>query len=138
MPTRVIPSASAVRWASPKRRSPPIATASARFPTARSSPGSPPSCDLVTRRVTPVGCLSSGGDRLLIWGDIVHLPSVQVPRPDAWADYDVIPELARSTRAEVFDWISREDLTVAGAHLPYPGFARIERRGDGYAYIPEP
>lgn len=82
--------------------------------------------------------LQSGGERLLIWGDIVHLPSVQVPRPDTALVYDVDPVLAPKTRADVFDWVAREGLRVAGAHLPFPGFATIERRGDGYAYVPAP
>jgi len=80
--------------------------------------------------------LQSGDARLLIWGDIVHLPSVQVPRPDAALIYDVDPALAPKTRAKVFDWVSRERLPVAGAHLPFPGFALIEKRGDGYSYTP--
>jgi hypothetical protein len=63
---------------------------------------------------------------------------VQVPRPDTSLVYDVDPALAPQTRARVFDWVARENLRIAGAHLPYPGFARIERRGGGYAYVAEP
>jgi glyoxylase-like metal-dependent hydrolase (beta-lactamase superfamily II) len=82
--------------------------------------------------------IQSGGDRLLIWGDIVHLPSVQVPRPDSSLVYDVDPVLAPKTRAEVFDWVTRERLPVAGAHMPAPGFATITRQGAGYAYAAGP
>ena len=77
--------------------------------------------------------LQSGGERLLVWGDIVHLASVQVPRPDAALVYDVDPMLAPQTRARVFDWIARERLRVAGAHVEFPGFAEVTRQGDGYA-----
>ncbi|MPZ58409.1 MAG: MBL fold metallo-hydrolase [Rhizobiales bacterium] len=85
--------------------------------------------------------LQSGRERLLIWGDIVHLPSVQVPRPDAALVYDVDPVMAPETRAQVFDWVARERLRVAGAHLPYPGFGTITRQGDGgaaFAYTASP
>jgi glyoxylase-like metal-dependent hydrolase (beta-lactamase superfamily II) len=82
--------------------------------------------------------IQSGGDRLLIWGDIVHLPSVQVPRPDSSLVYDVDPVLAPKTRAEVFDWVARERLPVAGAHMPAPGFATITRQDAGYAYAAGP
>lgn len=81
--------------------------------------------------------IQSGDDRLLIWGDIVHLPSVQVPRPDAALVYDVDPDKAPQTRARVFEWVARENLAVAGAHLPFPGFGRIARRGGGYTYLGE-
>jgi glyoxylase-like metal-dependent hydrolase (beta-lactamase superfamily II) len=77
--------------------------------------------------------VESEGERLLIWGDIVHLPAVQVPRPDAALIYDVDPVLAPQTRARVFDWVARERLPVAGAHLPFPGFATVVQQGDGYA-----
>jgi glyoxylase-like metal-dependent hydrolase (beta-lactamase superfamily II) len=82
--------------------------------------------------------IESAGDRLLIWGDIVHLPSVQVPRPDTALVYDVNPALAPQTRARVFDWVARERLRVAGAHLPLPGFATIARQDNGYAFAPVP
>jgi glyoxylase-like metal-dependent hydrolase (beta-lactamase superfamily II) len=82
--------------------------------------------------------LQSGGDRLLIWGDIVHLPTVQVPRPDTALVYDVDPVLAPQTRARVFDWVARERIPVAGAHMPFPGFATIVREGNGYAVAPAP
>jgi len=82
--------------------------------------------------------LQSGDNRLLVWGDIVHLPSVQVPRPDSSLVYDVDPVLAPKTRAAVFDWVARERLPVAGAHMPAPGLATITRDGAGYAYAAGP
>lgn len=81
--------------------------------------------------------IQSSGDRLLIWGDIVHLASVQMARPDATLVFDVAPETARSTRQRVLGWVTDERLCVAGAHLPYPGFGRAVRDGQGYAYAPE-
>ena len=44
--------------------------------------------------------LQSGGERLLIWGDIVHLAAVQLARPEARLIYDVDTELAAATRAD--------------------------------------
>jgi len=80
--------------------------------------------------------IQSGNDRLLIWGDIVHLAAVQLARPDATLVFDVAPETARATRQRVLDWVAAEGLCVAGAHLPFPGFGRVVRAGDGYAYAP--
>lgn len=81
--------------------------------------------------------IESGGARLLIWGDIVHLAAVQLARPDATLIYDVAPQQARATREEVLDWVVREDLCVAGAHLPWPGFGRIVRAGAAFGYRAE-
>jgi glyoxylase-like metal-dependent hydrolase (beta-lactamase superfamily II) len=81
--------------------------------------------------------IHSGNDRLAIWGDIVHLASVQLRRPDATLVFDVAPQIARATRERVLDWAASERLCVAGAHLPSPGFGRITRSQSGYAYAPE-
>jgi glyoxylase-like metal-dependent hydrolase (beta-lactamase superfamily II) len=76
--------------------------------------------------------IQSGGERLLIWGDIVHLAAVQLARPDARLIYDVDTDLAARTRAEVLAWAAREKLVVAGAHLQFPGFGRVVRTGDRF------
>lgn len=81
--------------------------------------------------------IQSGGERLVIWGDIIHLASVQMARPDATLVFDVAPETARATRQQVLDWAAGERLCVAGAHLPFPGFGRVLREGEGYAYARE-
>jgi glyoxylase-like metal-dependent hydrolase (beta-lactamase superfamily II) len=76
--------------------------------------------------------IQSGGERLLIWGDIVHLAAVQLARPEARLIYDTDSDLAAATRATVLDWAERERLTVAGAHLGFPGFGRVVRNGERY------
>jgi glyoxylase-like metal-dependent hydrolase (beta-lactamase superfamily II) len=76
--------------------------------------------------------IHSGGERLLIWGDIVHLASVQLARPEARLIYDVDTDLAARTRAEVLEWAARKKLVVAGAHLGFPGFGRVVRTGDRF------
>lgn len=77
-----------------------------------------------------------GGERLLIWGDIVHLAAVQLARPEAQLIYDVDPVMAGATRAKVLDWAANERLPVAGAHLGFPGFGRVVRSGDRFAIEP--
>jgi glyoxylase-like metal-dependent hydrolase (beta-lactamase superfamily II) len=82
--------------------------------------------------------IRSGADRLLIWGDIVHLASVQMARPDATLVFDVDPETARATRERVLGFAASERLAVAGAHLPFPGFGRLAPAGSGFSYRPDP
>ena len=77
--------------------------------------------------------IQSGGERLLIWGDIVHLAAVQLARPEARLIYDVDTDLAAATRQKVLEWAASERLCVAGAHLGFPGFGRVERSGDRFA-----
>ena len=44
--------------------------------------------------------IQSGNDRLLLWGDIVHLAPVQMARPDARLVYDYDADLAAVSRGE--------------------------------------
>jgi glyoxylase-like metal-dependent hydrolase (beta-lactamase superfamily II) len=80
--------------------------------------------------------IQSGGERLLIWGDIVHLASVQLARPEARLIYDTDTDLAAATRAKVLEWCASERLCVAGAHLGFPGFGYVKRSGDRFAIEP--
>jgi glyoxylase-like metal-dependent hydrolase (beta-lactamase superfamily II) len=82
--------------------------------------------------------IQSGGERLLLWGDIVHLAKVQIARPDATLVFDVEPQTARATRERVLAMAAAERLCVAGAHLAFPGFGRVSRAGSGFGYTPEP
>lgn len=81
--------------------------------------------------------VSSRGDVLLIWGDIVHVTGVQFARPDAALTFDIDPDAARRSRARVFDWVSTDRIRVAGAHLALPGFGRVARDGTGYRFESE-
>ncbi|MGE0766393.1 MAG: MBL fold metallo-hydrolase [Hyphomicrobiaceae bacterium] len=81
--------------------------------------------------------IESGGQRLLIWGDVVHMPEVQVPRPEVSMVVDTDPEMAASSRRRVFDMVASEGLLVTGMHLHFPGFAHVLREGAGYRLVPE-
>jgi glyoxylase-like metal-dependent hydrolase (beta-lactamase superfamily II) len=80
--------------------------------------------------------IQSGKDSLLIWGDLVHLASIQIARPDTGLVYDVDPQAACATRQRMFDRVAADKLTVAGAHLDFPGFGTIVRKGTGFAFEP--
>jgi glyoxylase-like metal-dependent hydrolase (beta-lactamase superfamily II) len=76
--------------------------------------------------------IHSGSDAILMWGDTVHLPAIQVPRPDVAVIYDLDPEAARRSRLALFDRVATDGIMVAGAHLDFPGFARLTRESAGY------
>jgi glyoxylase-like metal-dependent hydrolase (beta-lactamase superfamily II) len=80
--------------------------------------------------------IQSGGDAVLVWGDVVHLAAIQLVRPNTGLIYDVDPVAACATRARTFDRVVAERLKVAGAHLDFPGFGTIVRDGAGFAFVP--
>jgi glyoxylase-like metal-dependent hydrolase (beta-lactamase superfamily II) len=81
--------------------------------------------------------IQSGKDGLLIWGDVVHFAVIQVQRPDTGLIYDVDPQAACATRRRMFDRAAAEGLAVAGAHLDFPGFGAVVRKGSGFAFEPD-
>jgi glyoxylase-like metal-dependent hydrolase (beta-lactamase superfamily II) len=82
--------------------------------------------------------VSSGKDSLLIWGDIIHVPEVQIPRPEVTMAFDTDPHAAAATRSRVFDMVTNDRQLIAGMHVHFPGFAHLVRSGDGYIMLPEP
>ncbi|GHV38098.1 hypothetical protein FACS1894187_16380 [Synergistales bacterium] len=78
--------------------------------------------------------LSSGGERLLFWADLSHAASLQFPRPDINATYDMNPDEAAKTRLHFMELAAAEKLTIAGAHLPFPGVGTVEKAPVGYIY----
>ena len=66
--------------------------------------------------------ISSSGNDLLIWGDIVHM-ALQFPEPDRSTAFDNDPAMAIASRRKVFDMVASDRVVFAGAHLPFPGLA---------------
>jgi glyoxylase-like metal-dependent hydrolase (beta-lactamase superfamily II) len=81
--------------------------------------------------------IASGGESLLIWGDVVHMQGVQFARPGAGMGFDVDGALAIATRQRIMDMAATDGLLVVGMHLDFPAFGHVARAGEGYAFIPE-
>ncbi len=76
--------------------------------------------------------LESQAQSLLVWGDIVHFPYIQIERPDVSIAFDQDPVMAATTRSRLLDMVSSEKLLIAGMHLGELGFARIRRSSGSY------
>lgn len=82
--------------------------------------------------------VGSGDERLLIWGDVVHLPAIQFAHPDVSLAYDVDGKLAASSRNLAFRRAAAERLLIAGMHMDFPCFGHVVGDGDAYRWIAEP
>lgn len=81
---------------------------------------------------TVYGIRSSTG-RLLVWGDTVHVPTLQFEQPNLTWEFDGDQSQARAARAGLLEQLIRPHHFVAGAHLDSPGIARVTPSGAGYA-----
>lgn len=81
--------------------------------------------------------LESRDQGLLVWGDVVHFPHIQIQRPDVSIAFDHDASLAAATRSRLLDQVSADGLLIAGMHLGEPGFARIKRTNGRYGLLYE-
>jgi glyoxylase-like metal-dependent hydrolase (beta-lactamase superfamily II) len=80
--------------------------------------------------------LESNGEKLLIWGDLMHVQGIQFPLPDTSVSYDTDPIAAAASRKQILDYAVRNNVPVAGMHLAYPALGRVEAAGAGYRFVP--
>jgi len=80
--------------------------------------------------------VSSGRERLLIWGDVIHVPSIQFAQPELSWGADANQDEARATRARLLELGSRSDTFAAGAHLDFPGVGKVTLQAQGFAFKP--
>lgn len=80
--------------------------------------------------------LSSGNEKLLLWGDIVHVHSVQLPDPEVTIEVDVDPKAAIASRTRLLAMAASERWLVGAAHLPFPGIGHVRKEAKGYSWVP--
>lgn len=81
--------------------------------------------------------IESEGQKLLIWGDVVHAHAVQFANPDISIEWDVDQKLAIATRREIMETMAASKSLVAGMHLPFPGIGYVRAEGNGrYSWVP--
>lgn len=81
--------------------------------------------------------VESKGEKLLLWGDIVHVAAVQFADPSVTIGYDVNRAEAEQEHWRVFDDVAKNRYMIGGAHLPFPGLGHVRNNGDrSYAFVP--
>ena len=82
--------------------------------------------------------VSSGGARLLLLGDTMHVAPVQFPRPEITVGFDFNRDDARARRLELFEMAARENILIGAVHLPFPGIGRLRAKDGAFTYEPLP
>jgi glyoxylase-like metal-dependent hydrolase (beta-lactamase superfamily II) len=80
--------------------------------------------------------ITSEGETILVWGDIVHVPSIQFEQPEITWEFDSDQEQARASRLRIMALAADNMYYIAGAHLDSPGVGRITRAGTGFRFDP--
>jgi glyoxylase-like metal-dependent hydrolase (beta-lactamase superfamily II) len=81
--------------------------------------------------------VDSDGQKLLIWGDLVHAHAVQFAQPGVSIEFDIDQKQAIATRKSIFKTMAISKSLVAGMHLPFPGIGHVRWEGkESYSWVP--
>jgi len=81
--------------------------------------------------------VESEGQRIVMWGDLMHVAAVQFPMPTVTIRFDTHPELAGPVRARLFADAAAQGYYVAVAHVSFPGIGHLRSDGSGgYRWLP--
>lgn len=80
--------------------------------------------------------IEGGSRKVLYWADTTNVAALFVRHPDWAVTFDMDAEAARLIRRKLADMAVRDDLLVAGYHLPGSAIGTLETRGRGYEFYP--
>jgi glyoxylase-like metal-dependent hydrolase (beta-lactamase superfamily II) len=80
--------------------------------------------------------VESGGAKLIIAGDFLHIALVQFPVPKISATYDMNQSEAAASRRELMAYAARNGIPIGGMHMVYPGVGTVQEDGSGFRFIP--
>jgi glyoxylase-like metal-dependent hydrolase (beta-lactamase superfamily II) len=80
--------------------------------------------------------IESKGEKLVLWGDLMHVAAVQFAAPATTIKFDTDSKAAAAQRKKAYADAARNGYLVAAAHLSFPGIGRLRAEGKGYVFIP--
>ena len=80
--------------------------------------------------------VESQGQKLLLWGDLLHVAAVQFPEPAVTIRFDSDSTAAAAERAKALKDAATRGYLVGIAHIPFPGLGHVRQEGSGYAWVP--
>ncbi len=90
---------------------------------------------------TPGHCgylLGSGREKFFIFGDAVHVATVQFALPEAGMVFDWDAGMAAAARRRAFAMAADSGCLLGGMHLPFPGIGTLRRDGGDGGFRFEP
>lgn len=78
----------------------------------------------------------SQGEKLVFWGDLMHVAAVQFAEPAVTIKFDVDSKAAAVQRKKAYADAAKHGYLVAASHLSFPGIGRLRADSKGYRFIP--
>jgi glyoxylase-like metal-dependent hydrolase (beta-lactamase superfamily II) len=83
-----------------------------------------------------VYAVESGGQKLMLWGDLMHVAAVQFAQPQVTIAFDGDAKRAAAQRKKAFADAAKQGYVIGASHLPFPGLGRLRAAGKGYEFLP--
>lgn len=80
--------------------------------------------------------LESKGEKIVFFGDIMHVAEVQFPNPSVTIVFDSDSVAAAAQRKKAFADAAKNGYWIAPAHVSFPGIGHLRASGSGYKWIP--
>lgn len=78
----------------------------------------------------------SKGQKIVFWGDLMHVAAVQFPEPSVTVQFDSDSDAARPAREKAYAAAAKDGYYVAVAHVSFPGIGKLRVDGKGYDWLP--
>lgn len=80
--------------------------------------------------------VDSKGQKLVVWGDLIHVGAVQFAEPQVTIKFDTDSKAALAQRRRAFAEAAKEGNWVAAAHIAFPGIGHVRAQDKGYVWVP--
>jgi glyoxylase-like metal-dependent hydrolase (beta-lactamase superfamily II) len=78
----------------------------------------------------------SKGQKIMFWGDLMHVAAVQFANPAVTIQFDSDPKAARPAREKAYAAAAKDGYYVAVTHVSFPGIGKLRADGKGYDWLP--
>jgi len=80
--------------------------------------------------------VESQGEKMLVVGDLIHVASVQLDKPEVTVTFDSHAKAASAMRQKVFAQAAKDGVIIAASHIQFPGMGRLKKTGNSYQWVP--
>jgi len=80
--------------------------------------------------------VESKGQKLVLWGDLVHVAAVQFDEPSVTIAFDSESKAAAAQRKAAYADAAKGGYIVGAAHIAFPGLGRVQANGKAYTWVP--
>ncbi|OYV01849.1 MAG: MBL fold metallo-hydrolase [Burkholderiales bacterium PBB5] len=81
--------------------------------------------------------VESKGEKLVLWGDVMHAAAVQFMSPMVTIGFDTDNQRAAEQRGQAYADAAAKGYWVGAAHLAFPGLGRLRAaEGNAYVFVP--